>query len=236
MFTQVISTYREPLTGWIDNMYGPTGIAAGGASGLLRTLHCDGSIHANVVPGDMVANALLATAWDISQTYESRTNIPIYNYVSQDNPITFEELKIMSAKYGIMYPTIKAMWYYSFRNNKYRFVHLLYVYLLHLLPALLIDGATICIGKKPKLLKMYKKIHKFLDVLNYFTIKQWSFTNNRWNKLIEKLDSRDKDIFFCNIKELIWDDFFKTYIQGIRIYLIKDPIETLPEARVKWQR
>lgn len=218
-------------------MYGPTGIAAGAGAGLLRSLHCDGSIHANVVPGDMAVNALLVTAFDISKNYKKiNNNIPIYNYVSQDNPITYDDLKIMSAKYGLLYPTIKAMWYYSFRNNKYRFVHLIYVYLLHLLPALLIDGVTICIGKKPKLLKMYKKIHKFTDVLNYFTIKQWNFKNDRVNELMNSLDDRDKEIFFCDIKKLSWDEFFKTYIQGIRIYLMKDPIETLPEARIKWQR
>ncbi|KAK0079381.1 hypothetical protein PV325_001342 [Microctonus aethiopoides] len=233
----VVSTYQEPIRGWIDNLYGPTGVAAGAGTGLLRSVHCDGSVHANVVPGDMVVNALITTAWDVAKVHKDKIEeIPIYNYVSQDNPITYDELKDMSAKHGINYPTIKAIWYYSFRNNKHKLIHLLYVYFLHLLPALLIDAATLCIGKRPKLLKIYKKIHRFMDVLNYFSTKQWTFGNNRMNSLIKRLHPKDKEIFFCNIKDLVWDTYFQTYLQGIRVYLIKDPLETLPEARVKWQK
>ncbi|XP_043286816.1 fatty acyl-CoA reductase wat-like [Venturia canescens] len=235
----VISTYQEPIRGWIDNMYGPTGVAAGAGTGLLRTLHCDGSMQANVVPGDMVVNALIASAWDIAEIKKTNCNsdeIPIYNYVSKDNPITFDELKDLSAKHGIEYPSSKAIWYYSFRNNKYKIIHLLYVYFLHLLPAIVIDGATMCIGKQPRLLKVYKKIHRFMDVLNYFSTKRWDFANERVNSLHEKMHEEDRRKFFFDIKSLVWDKYFETYIQGIRTYLIKDPPETLPMARVKWQR
>jgi fatty acyl-CoA reductase len=47
-------------------MYGPTGVAAGAGTGLLRSIHCDGSMKANVVPGDMTVNALIASAWDVA--------------------------------------------------------------------------------------------------------------------------------------------------------------------------
>lgn len=62
----MISTYREPTRGWIDNLYGPTGVAAGAGTGLLRSIHCDGSVHANVVPADLAVNALIACAWDVA--------------------------------------------------------------------------------------------------------------------------------------------------------------------------
>ncbi|XP_066585304.1 fatty acyl-CoA reductase wat-like [Prorops nasuta] len=235
----VISTYKEPIRGWIDNMYGPTGVAAGAGTGLLRSIHCDGSIQANVVPGDLTVNALIATAWDVANLKRDKketSDIPIYNYVSQDNPISYDDLKVMSAKHGIDIPTVRAIWYYSFRNNKYRIVHLFYVYFLHLLPALLMDTATLCVGKTPRLLKIYKKIHRFMDVLNYFTTKEWKFGNERLKSLVCKMSKEDRANFLCDMMEVDWDLFFQTYILGIRLYLIKDPMETLPQARVKWQR
>lgn len=241
----VVSTYKEPVRGWIDNMYGPTGVAAGAGTGLLRSLHCDGSIRANVVPADLTVNALIASAWDTANIRRSKTGeneptcvneVPIYNYVSQDNPITFDDLKDMSEKYGVTTPTCRAIWYYSFRNNKYRSVHLFYVYFFHLLPALLIDAATLCIGKQPRLLKIYKKIHKFMDVLNYFTTKQWNFTSDNVKSMQMKLNPEDRANFFSDIRDLSWDRFFQTYIRGIRVYLIKDPLETLPQALAKWQK
>lgn len=87
-----------------------------------------------------------------------------------------------------------------------------------------------------RLLKIYKKIHKFMDVLNYFTTKEWDFSNDRVNALIEKMTPQDREIFPCDMKTIIWDKFFQTYIKGIRIYLIKDPMETLPAAIVRWRR
>jgi len=51
---------------------------------------------------------------------KSHSDIPIYNYVATDNPITYDELKEMSSKYGLEIPSTRAVWYYSFRNNKHR--------------------------------------------------------------------------------------------------------------------
>ncbi|XP_011499624.1 PREDICTED: putative fatty acyl-CoA reductase CG5065 [Ceratosolen solmsi marchali] len=235
----VISTYQEPIRGWIDNMYGPTGVAAGAGTGLLRSIHCDGSIKANVVPGDMTVNALIASAWDVASMKKNNKNnndIPIYNYVSKDNPITWDDLKEMSAKYGLDLPTTRAVWYYSFRNTKNKFLHLFFIYFLHLLPALLVDTATICIGKQPRMLKVYKKIHRFMEVLNYFTTKEWAFTNEHVHALVDKLDNKDRNIFYMDMRDVVWDTYFQNYMRGIRLYLIKDPIETLPQARIKWKR
>lgn len=66
----VTSSVREPVTGWIDNLYGPTGVVAGVATGLLRTMHCDKDIIANIVPVDMTVNALIASAWDVAANYK----------------------------------------------------------------------------------------------------------------------------------------------------------------------
>lgn len=59
----VISTAEEPIPGWINNTYGPTGIVAAAGLGLMRTLHCDKNCKADVVPCDYVINALIASAW-----------------------------------------------------------------------------------------------------------------------------------------------------------------------------
>jgi alcohol-forming fatty acyl-CoA reductase len=63
----VIPTYAEPVVGWIDNVYGPTGIIVGAGTGILRVLRCDEEIHAEIVPVDMCCNSMLACAWDVSQ-------------------------------------------------------------------------------------------------------------------------------------------------------------------------
>ncbi|XP_046837373.1 fatty acyl-CoA reductase wat-like isoform X1 [Vespa crabro] len=232
----VLPTYIEPTQGWTDNMNGLVGTTAGAAMGIIRTNLCDASLNVNIIPGDLATNALIVSAWDIANNRRSIEEIPIYNYTSMDNAITYEEFTKLSKKNIKLLPTNDAMWYISFWNIKYRSNHLIFTYFLHILPAILIDTIAFCTGKKPRLLKMYKKIDTLSKLFQYFTTTKLNFTNKRWNELLSKLTTEDRELFFCDIKDINWDKYFENYILGIRMYVLKDPIETLPQARIKWRR
>ncbi|KAI4483559.1 hypothetical protein M0804_007819 [Polistes exclamans] len=232
----VMSTYREPVPGWTDNFNGPTGIYATALIGVLRTFHCDESKESCLVPGDLTTNALIVSAWDIAKNLRSKDDIPIYNYVCYENPITYKEMVDMTFKYGLLTPAKDAIWYCSFGPTKYRLLHLFYVYLFHLLPAFIMDIGMLCFVKKPKFMKMYGYLHKMVNVLAYFAMNEWKFTNERWIKALKKLEYDDRELFYCDIKDVVWDTYFKSYFLGIRLYLWKDPIDTLPQARKKMQR
>lgn len=62
----VISSAKEPIPGWINNVYGPTGVVAAAAVGLMRSLNTDQNCKANIVPCDYVVNAAIAAAWGVS--------------------------------------------------------------------------------------------------------------------------------------------------------------------------
>lgn len=59
----VIATYNEPVRGWIDNVYGPTGLLVGAGTGVLHTYMGDQNMQTDMVPVDLTANALIATVW-----------------------------------------------------------------------------------------------------------------------------------------------------------------------------
>lgn len=61
-FVIVVATNSEPIAGWIDNLYGATGVVVGCGTGVLRTLQCDERVCAQIVPVDMVCNAIIAAA------------------------------------------------------------------------------------------------------------------------------------------------------------------------------
>lgn len=69
IFILVVSAAYEPLPGWNDNLNGPSGIVAGSAMGIIRSMNVDMSGTADFVPVDMVANAIIATA---KQTAEKK--------------------------------------------------------------------------------------------------------------------------------------------------------------------
>lgn len=78
-----MSTYREPVKGWITNFYGPSGYAAGTGIGLIRTGKVNLDCKAHVIPADMAMNFLIASAWDVDKKFRDDGNnyeMEIYNY------------------------------------------------------------------------------------------------------------------------------------------------------------
>lgn len=62
----VMPTFREPIQGWVNNTNGLIGITTNALMGLMRTQHGDSSIKLDIVFGDLTANGIIASAWDIA--------------------------------------------------------------------------------------------------------------------------------------------------------------------------
>lgn len=51
-----------------------------------------------------------------------------------------------------------------------------------------------------------------------------------------KLSPRDKELFNFNIEALDWYEYFGTYMRGLRVYITKDDMSTVPEGRKRIKR
>ena len=74
-----MNSLKEPLPGWIDNIYGPIGIAIGAGLGIIRTFHGNHDIVAHLVPVDYVCNCILAATWKTAK--ERKSNVTVFNYI-----------------------------------------------------------------------------------------------------------------------------------------------------------
>ncbi|KAJ8867416.1 hypothetical protein PR048_031217 [Dryococelus australis] len=139
MLVAVASTWKEPEPGWVDSMNGPTLSIMGGALGKMQC----GLVHKNctvdMVPVDMVASGLIATAWDTA-CCSDRTKPRVYNFVSGSrNPITWAQFFRHAKDCNEVYPSAKAAWYCKPIITQHRSIYILLSLLLELLPALLAD-------------------------------------------------------------------------------------------------
>ncbi|XP_044763431.1 fatty acyl-CoA reductase wat-like [Coccinella septempunctata] len=240
----VISTIDEPVKGWIDNFYGPTGVMVGAALGVLRTLQGRKENIAEMIPADYVINAGLAVMWAVAETRNQRDNMaddakkdetPIYNIVSStQSPIKWEEFNTYARKHAINVPSELQVWhdFFAVRENKYH--NLIAVFLLHTVPGYLVDFICLCLGKEQMMVKGYKKINKFMDVLSYFALREWRFQNHNLQNLWDRMPPEDKKQFHFSMKDFDWDTYFHFYVRGGRAYLLKDPLDTIPKGRVKY--
>ncbi|XP_072382157.1 fatty acyl-CoA reductase wat-like [Diabrotica undecimpunctata] len=234
----VLSTYKEPIEGWIDNLYGPTGCAAGVYTGIMRVAMCVDEAVADVVPVDTCVAALIATAWEVStKKCEPSSEISVYNYVSQpENPVHWKELIEINLLYNHQIPSSSSFYEVFIYETANLYLFWFLVLALHGIPGVLIDFLAILTGHKPRMLGMYRKIHKFTVILSYFSTRSWRFSNNNIRNLWKKLDERDKELFQFSMTTVHWLQFFRTYLRGVRRYLLHEPDNTIEDAkkRQRW--
>lgn len=73
-------------------------------------------------------------------------------------------------------------------------------------------------------------MHKFSEVISYFSLQSWTFHDDNTRSLIKKMSKLDQSLFKFDISKLSWNEYFKKHVLGIRLYIIKDTIDSVPEA------
>lgn len=152
---------NEPIPGWIDNMYGPTGMLVGVAAGLIRIFHVHKDNNAEIVPVDLCVNSLLAAAWDISKRKRQtiiqeplelgENEIPIYNFVTANkNKCSWTKYIEHAWEIGQEVPIHKSIWFISFTTTDNKLAHTVLWFLYHRLPAFFMDLGLFLLGKKTK--------------------------------------------------------------------------------------
>ncbi|XP_044261426.1 fatty acyl-CoA reductase wat-like [Tribolium madens] len=230
----IMSSVKEPMPGWIDSFYGITGVTVAIALGVVRSLYCQKNATVHLVPCDYVCNIILASAWHVGQQ-KSRT-LTIYNYVgSNTNAVTWQKYNDLIERCAWDYPTTKAVWYYGFAFTDNKFYHDLQTFLFHTVVFSLVDFILQCMGKKPIAVQNIKRLDLALNLVTYFTINSFSFKHDNVDKLWKQMNDQDKNLYSFDMSTLDWSSYIRSFVIGGRVYLLKDPLETIPEGHKKVQ-
>lgn len=83
------------------------------------------------------------------------------------------------------------------------------------------------------MIRVQKKIFVGLGVLQFFTTRRWNFRIDNFDKVYQQLSSEEKKIFNMNTEEVEQIEYLKNVILGGRQYCLKEPLSTLPKARIQ---
>nr|XP_018899460.1 PREDICTED: fatty acyl-CoA reductase 1-like isoform X1 [Bemisia tabaci] len=233
----VISTLKEPIPGWIDNFNGPTGLLVGVGKGVIRTTMADKSAVPDYMPVDVSVKAMIVAAWLTGVRKDKEKGIlPVYNSSSRYLSISTRELNDMGMEALMKYPFPKVLWYPSCVTTKNHTCFYVNHILQHLIPALLLDNLLKLTNRQPLLVKLYRRYYLAMMALCYFTTKSWTFYNNKFLALCDEIHSTDREDFDFNFQNVAPKTFFENIIQGGYIYLLKNDLSLLPEARINIRR
>ncbi|GFG36354.1 hypothetical protein Cfor_05961 [Coptotermes formosanus] len=231
----VINAWKEPNPGWINNIQTVTRILRGVYLGRTRVgRFSDGKV-ADLVPVDMCVNAMIATAWETA-TSNHRGQTKVYNFVSgAQNPITWKEYWSICVQKIIENPTAHAQWYLFYVTIPLWPVYFSLWLCLELIPAFLIQGLHYCtFGPKRSVKDAFASL-QYTTIVGYFSVNGWMYQDKNMRSLLAKLTPEDRDIFSFDIKQINWNKYLENCVMGVRIYILKDDLSTVPQARKRYK-
>ncbi|KAH8289053.1 hypothetical protein KR054_007065 [Drosophila jambulina] len=229
----IIAAHKEPSSGWIDNMYGPMAILLGVAKGVLRIATIDVKAQASLVPVDYCANLALACAWRTTKDERKDKEPPsIYQLApSESNKLTHGEFISHALDGRMRFPLTKMLWYPFLHCMTTTWLYPLVAFFYHTLPAYFFDLALWFQGRKPRLVKIYQKVHSTLIVLAPFSCKTWEFATNNTDRLRTQMSAEDRKLYYFDMASLNWKEYFHNALGGLRVFLGKEPLT--PESVAK---
>ncbi|XP_058827057.1 fatty acyl-CoA reductase wat-like [Topomyia yanbarensis] len=252
----VISTYREPLPGWTDNLNGPSGVCMWTAKGLIRTIWGSATKTANLVPVDYCVNAIIVAAFDIRQRHwqnklqydnsvhemeatqhddkncfscavreqqdkhiptQQDGELPMYNFMYPEHSLTWGRYMEM-ASLGFDSRLHQLVWNYSYVITSYRHVFRLLSFCFHTVPAIILDTVRKIRRKKPVYQRAMQKTNRFLEMMSYFGLRQWTIRNGNVRRMRTLLSREETRLLEFDMAAIDWNEYFGSYIPGIRRY------------------
>nr|CAD7199570.1 unnamed protein product [Timema douglasi] len=86
------------------------------------------------------------------------------------------------------------------------------------------------------LVKIYRKVDKHIHLLKYFSMYECNFDNQKCLSLYNSLGEKDKEIFYFNSNEIVWKDYLTRLVDGGRLYMLKESVDTIPEGKIRYMK
>ncbi|XP_037729166.1 fatty acyl-CoA reductase wat [Drosophila subpulchrella] len=238
----IIAAHKEPVCGWIDNLYGPIALMYGVGHGVLRLITYDKKGYASLVPVDYCANAALASVWQTSREKTPRDpklQPAIYTLApSEKNLLNNEDFINFALTFRDKFPLTKMIWYPFVHNISTTWLYPLAAFFYHIIPGFFYDLALRLSGRKPRLVKLYRSIHSNVAILQHFMHNSWYFETKSADRLRALMSPEERRIYNFDMEALNWEKYFQKALLGMRLYLGKEPPtkESIDQGRRLLQR
>ncbi|KAH8343842.1 hypothetical protein KR059_011924 [Drosophila kikkawai] len=215
----VTAAYREPYPGWIDNIQAISGIMMEIGKGGISSILGDKNLICDIIPVDFVVNAMIMMV-----SKAQLGSLSICNATSGvTNPITWQRLGELTMKWSRIYPTRRMIMFPNFKYRCSSMKHEVAVWVLHFVPALLMDLRTLLLAQKKRLVTpIAKKFRQACLAGSFFSLNEWIFKNKSRFYFKELINNGTYPTLYWNLEELDYDDYVRRHMIGINKYLHRE--------------
>ncbi|KAI3874033.1 hypothetical protein MKX03_035402 [Papaver bracteatum] len=216
--TIITSTYKEPFPGWSEGVRTIDTFLVAGAKGKLPCFLGNEESILDVVPGDMVANAVIV-AMVVNANHQSSDPLIYQVCSSQTSPLSAIKLRDYSHSYLLKNPLTRK------DGKPVNFVMPIclptmdsfrqYIFLKYMLPlkVLQLVNIVLCQYFRNTCVVMNRKINRVLQLVELH--EPYIFFNGKFDDLnTERLrmamsaNKTEENIFYFDLKCIDWDDYF----------------------------
>ena len=225
------SSLSEPTPGWLDGlrMADPLIVAIG--KGRLRSLPLDANVILDLVPVDLVVNALLAT---IPRAAEEG-GVKVYHVATgAKNPVTLGELHSLVYKYFQKVPMLNRQGE-PIRIKPLKFPKQSTFRLQHKLKSVSLQTAALTLGKLPSSRRTekvkrkistakvaYDKLYYYGEIYRPYLNLNCRFEIENTLQLFNSLNREEKELFNFDIEQLNWRHYIQNvHIPGVKKHVLK---------------
>lgn len=258
----VMSSMTEPTEGWVDTINGPVGLSVLGALGILQKIKVNSEVVFDLIPVDIVTNALVSIAWasterkteflpgsspSLATSFTNNNNdarnldgtVRVFNLTTgNDNPCSFYHYFSTGREEAYKKPSCRALRplltisKQKGMNPARYWIHKIFS---HLLFAYIVDTLLKLSGSKVMVVKAVNRMHHANEMFDYFCSNQWNFVTDNVKKLLELQTTRDRDIFNCDVRAINWTDYARVGWLGCRRFILKEGDETFGYAKRRYR-
>lgn len=81
------------------------------------------------------------------------------------------------------------------------------------------------------MIRIQRKIHDGLELLQFFTTREWVFKCERFLNLFEEMHPSDKKLLPLDFTLIPVDEYLRRCVLGARQYCMKEDLSTIPRCR-----
>ncbi|OIT02567.1 PREDICTED: alcohol-forming fatty acyl-CoA reductase-like isoform X1 [Nicotiana attenuata] len=229
--TIITSTFQEPFPGWVEGIRTIDSLAVGYGKGRLTCFLGDPKAVIDVIPADMVVNAMIVSMMGHADERGSQIIYQVGSSVS--NPIDFTSLQDYGLRYFREHPWINKdgktvivgkVTVLSTMDSFHRYMALHYLLPLKVLE---IVNTTLCQYFQGKCLELHRKINfvmRLIDLYGPYLFFKGIFDDMNTEKLRREAKEAgiEMDVFNFDPKSINWEDYFmNTHVPGVVKYVFK---------------
>lgn len=79
--------------------------------------------------------------------------------------------------------------------------------------------------------RVHRRIQKGFEVFEYYANNQWDFENSNIAEIRAMQNEKEKILYQLHGDDMDLDSYFENCIRAARIFILNEPLDTLPAAR-----